>query len=74
MGKERKSLSFGRRRRERDAPAKRETAEEVEFEVEWGDESSSSVPTVRASAQPFSMRVKERLRRSVCARAPCSAH
>ena len=27
-----------------------------------GDESSSSVPTVRATAQPFSMRVKERLR------------
>lgn len=39
---------------------------------ESGDESSSSVPTVRGSAQPFSMRVKERLRSSVCA--PRSAH
>lgn len=42
-----------------------------------GDESSSSVPTVRATAQPFSMRVKERLRAphvSVCvirSRASC---
>lgn len=60
--REREKLkSNSERERERGKKSKRRQ------DPKSGDE-SSSVPTVRGSAQPFSMRVKERLRSSVCAR------